>query len=106
LRCSKVPSEEADIAIDDAATATVVNLPSASGSSSVMTRAWRKASSHLLKGSGPLEPASLRKLSQGIKIVFAISISRENLSGIVRWAFIGLKQPLADFFGRVKDLVG
>jgi hypothetical protein len=74
------------------ATATVVNLPSAQPVLGVMTggRAWRKASSHLLKGLGPLEPASLGKPSQGIKTVFAVSISRENLSGIVRWAFISL----------------
>ena len=62
--------------------------------------------SHLLKSLGPLEPASLGKLSEWIKIVFAVGISSENLSGIVRWPFISLKQPLADFFGRVKDLVG
>ena len=63
--------------------------------------AWRKASSYLLKGPGPLEPARLGKVSQGIKTVFAVSISRENLTGIIGWKFISLKQPLADFFGRV-----
>ena len=54
------------------------------------SRAWR-TSSDPLKGLGPLEPASLGKLSQGIKIVFAVGISPENLSGIVRWLFISLK---------------
>ena len=47
------------------------------------------------------KPASLGKLSQGIKTVFAVSISRENLTGIIGWKFISLKQPVADFFGRV-----
>ena len=61
--------------------------------------------SHLFKDLGPLEPASLGKLSQGVKIVLATRISREHLSGIVRWPFISVKQPLADLFGSVKDLV-
>ena len=99
------------------ATATIEQMPSATAtvyqlahSSPIVdrdrTRAWRSTSSYLLKGLGPLDSASLGKLSQGIEFVFAVGISRENLSGIVRWAFISLKQPLAYFFGRVKDLVG
>jgi hypothetical protein len=90
------------------ATAACRHLPSAAGSWIVTTggRGWRKASSDLLKGFRPLEPASLGKLSQRIKIVVAVGISRENLSGIAWWAFISLKQPLADFFGSVKDLIG
>jgi hypothetical protein len=64
-------------------------------------RAWRKAFSHLLKGLGPLKPASLGKLPQGIKTVFAVSISRENLSGIVRWAFISLHWCPVKYFSLV-----
>ena len=85
------------------ATATVVNLPSAAGLWIVVAcSVWRKASSHLLKGPGPLEWKALGKnFSQGIETVFAVR-SRENLTGIIGWKFISLKQPLADFFAALR----
>ena len=38
-------------------------------------------------------------------MLFAVGVSRKNFSGIIRGPFISLKQPLADFFRRVKNLV-